>query len=193
MTRQILLMGFISGLLGLFGCNSNANEHSNKKEFNQNSHDTGFTPANNPIDTAKRNKLVAKYDLLKFPNIKQPILLTVDEFFDGNGDEASIAPNLSVKPRMTEYCSILKNLADNPKTTAAFAEIKEVMIYDGKLNDNEWFYSDIIYFVGDLTKEEIKAATISLMPDEVEYDNEDRIKVLSEKYADKNVVYVWWD
>ncbi len=186
-------MGFISGILGLFGCNGNANEHSNKKEFNQNSHDTGFTPANNTIDIAKRNNLVAKYDLLKFPNIKQPILLTVDEFFDGNGDEASIAPNLSVKPRMTEYYSILKNLADNSKTIAAFAEIKEVMIYDGKLNDNEWFYSDMIYFVGDLTKEEIKAATISLMPDEVEYDKENRIKVLNEKYADKNIVYVWWD
>lgn len=86
MTRQILLMGFISGLLGLFGCNSNANEQSKKREFTKNSHDTGNTPANNPVDTAKRNKLVAKYDLLKFPNIKQPILLTVDEFFDGNND-----------------------------------------------------------------------------------------------------------
>ncbi len=193
MTRQILLMGFISGLLGLFGCNSNANQQSNKKEFTKNSHDTEFTSANNPIDTAKRNKLVAKYDLLKFPNIKQPILLTVDEFFDGNNDEASIAPNLSEKPNMSKYYSILKNLADNPKTIVAFAEIKEVMLYDGKLNDNEWFYSDIIYFVGDLTKEEIKAATKSLMPDEVEYDNENRIKVLNKKYADKNVVYVWWD
>lgn len=67
------------------------------------------------------------------------------------------------------------------------------MLYDGKLNDNEWFYSDIIYFVGDLTKEEIKAATKSLMPDEVENDSENRIKVLNRKYADKNVVYVWWD
>jgi hypothetical protein len=190
--KKKLLMGFISGLLRFFGCNSNAIGHSSKKVFNQNSHDTGLTRANNPIDTAKRNKLVAKYDLLN-PNIKQPILLTVDEFFDGNDDEASIAPNLSVKPRMTEYYSILKKIVDNPKTIAAFAEIKEVMIYDGKLNDNEWFYSDIIYFVGDLTKEEIKAATKSLMPDEVECDNEDRIKMLNEKYADKNVVYVWWD
>lgn len=193
MTRQILLMGFISGLLGLFGCNSNANQQLNKREFTQNSDDTEITSPNNPIDTAKRNKLVAKYDLLKFPNIKQPILLTVDEFFDGNNDEASIAPNLSEKLSMSKYYSILKNLADNPKTIVAFAEIKEVMLYDGKLNDNEWFYSDIIYFVGDLTKEEIKAATKSLMPDEVEYDNENRIKVLSKKYADKNVVYVWWD
>jgi len=181
-------MGIIAGLLGLFGWNNNAGNQSPKSSQN-----TEAISSINPIDTAKRNKLVAKYDLLKFPNIKQPILLTVDEFFDGNNDEASIAPNYSKKPSMTEYYSILKNLSDNPKTIAAFAEIKEVMLYDGKLKDNEWFYSDIIYFVGDLTKEEIKSATISLLPDEVEYDKDNRIKVLNEKYADKNIVYLWWD
>ncbi len=146
------------------------------------------------IDKTKRDQLVKKYDLLKFPNIVQPILLTVDEFFDGNNDEASIAPNLEKKPTMAEYYKILKTISQDPKTTDAFVEIKEVMIYEnGQLNDNEWFYADIIYFVGDLTKEEIKEATQYLMPDEVEYDKENRIKGLNEKYKDKKVVYVWWD
>jgi hypothetical protein len=146
------------------------------------------------IDKTKRDQLVKKYDLLKFPKIKQPVLLTVDEFFDGNNDEASIAPNLETKQPMKEYYKILKGLADNPKTIDAFAELKDVMIYDnGQLDDNEWFYTDIIYLIGDLTKEEIKEATKSLQPDKVEYDMENRIKGLSEKYKDKNVVYVWWD
>ena len=68
------------------------------------------------------------------------------------------------------------------------------MIYDnGQLHDDEWFYTDIIYFVGDLTKEEVREATESLLPDEVEYYTENRIGLHSERYEGKNVVYVWWD
>ncbi|HMU47870.1 MAG TPA: hypothetical protein PKC72_15975 [Chitinophagaceae bacterium] len=147
-----------------------------------------------PVDKAKRDALVSKYDLLKFPAIKQPVLLTIDEFFDGNNDESSIAPNLEKKPPIATYYSILKAIAQNPKTFAVFAEIKDVMIYDnGKLNDNEWFYTDIIYFVGDLTKEEIKEATKTLLPDEVEYENESVIKEMGLQYKNKKVVYIWWD
>jgi len=160
----------------------------------QNKHSTSDKKMETAIDKIKRDQLVKKYDLLKFRDIKLPVLLTIDEFFDGNNDEASIAPNLETKRPMTEYYKILKELADNPKTIDAFAELKDVMIYDnGQLNDNEWFYTDVIYFVGDLTKEEIKEATKTLQPDEVEYDTENRIKGLSEKYKDKKVVYVWWD
>jgi len=148
----------------------------------------------NTVDINKRDKLVKKYNLMKFPNLTQPVFLTVDEFFDGNNDEASIAPNLDKKPSMVEYYKILKMLSQDPKTVDAFAEIKDVMIYDnGKLNDNEWFYTDIIYFVGNLTKEEVKEATKNLLPDQVEYDTENRIKGLNEKDKDKKVVYVWWD
>ena len=179
MTRQTLLI--ITALfLALTSC--------------QNNHSTSDKKMETAIDKIKRDQLVKKYDLLKFPNIKKPVLLTIDEFFDGNNDEASIAPNLETKRPMTEYYKILKGLADNPKTIDAFAELKDVMIYDNEqLNDNEWFYTDVIYFVGDLTKEEIKEATKTLQPDEVEYDAENRIKGLSEKYKDKKVVYVWWD
>ena len=160
----------------------------------QNNHSTSDKKMETAIDKIKRDQLVKKYDLLKFPDIKQSVLLTIDEFFDGNNDEGSIAPNLETKRPMTEYYKILKELADNPKTIDAFAELKDVMIYDnGQLNDNEWFYSDVIYFVGDLTKEEIKEATKTLQPDVVEYDTENRIKGLSDKYKDKKVVYVWWD
>jgi hypothetical protein len=68
------------------------------------------------------------------------------------------------------------------------------MIYDdGKLNDNEWFFSDMIYIIGDLSKEEIKEATKSLHPDEVEYDDEMTIRNIDEKYKDKKIIYIWWD
>jgi hypothetical protein len=179
MTRQIS-HAITALILVLTGCQINGSTSDIKMET--------------VIDKIKRDQLVKKYDLLKFPNIKQPVLLTIDEFFDGNNDESSIATNLVIKVPMIAYYNILKGLADNPKTVDAFAELKDVIIYDnGQLNDNEWFYTDVIYFIGDLTKEEIKEATKNLFPDEVEYDTENRIKGLSEKYKDKNVVYVWWD
>jgi hypothetical protein len=148
----------------------------------------------NNIDIEKRDALVKKYDLMSFPTLKEPVYLTIDEFFDGNNDEASIAPNLSKKPKASEYYSILKKLSKNPKTINAFVEIKDVMIYqNGKLNDSEWFYTDIVYFIGDLTKKEIEEATKSLMPDEVGYDTGNGISGLDEKYKNKKIVSVWWD
>lgn len=154
-----------------------------------------LTRCNNPtIDLDKRDILIKKYDLMNFPNIPQPVLMTIDEFFDGNNDEASIAPNLDKKPNVSEYYQIFKELRKNPKVVGAFVKINEVMIYeDGKLSDNEWFYSDVIYIVGDITKEEVAEATRTLFPDEVEYDKEGQIKKLDEKFKDKNVIYLWWD
>lgn len=146
------------------------------------------------IDKAKRDYLVSKYDLLNFPDFKEPVFLTVDEFFDGNNDVASIAPNLDTKLPVKEYYQILKALSKSPKNMDVFVELKDVMINEnGQLNENEWFYTDIVYFVGDFSKEEIKEITKSLQPDEVEYDNEKVIKGLGERYKNKKVVYVWWD
>ncbi|MFT3912112.1 MAG: hypothetical protein QM737_21985 [Ferruginibacter sp.] len=148
----------------------------------------------NTINTKKRDDLVTKYDLMNFPNLKEPVFLTIDEFFDGNNDEASIAPNLTKKPKVSEYYTILKNISKNPKIVGAFAEIKDVIIYqNGKLNDNEWFYTDVIYFIGDISKEEIQEATKSLFPDEVNYDTDSGVEKLDDKFKSKKIVSVWWD
>jgi hypothetical protein len=160
----------------------------------QNTHKPSGSKSKFEINKLKRDQLVKKYNLLRFSELKQPVLLTIDEFFDGNNDEASIAPNLVKKRPITEYYEILKALEANSKTIDAFVEIKEVKIYEeGHLAPTEWFYTDIVYFIGDLTKDEIKKATEILKPDEVEYDNENRIRTMNKKYKDKNIVYVWWD
>jgi hypothetical protein len=178
--------------IGQLGCSqeNNLNEDItlNKQEKKSKS------KMNIKIDTLRRNSLVEKYNFLKFPDLKRPIFITLDEFFIGNNDEASIAPNLEKKLLVKEYYKTLKALANNSKNVDAFVELKDVNLYEnGKLGNDEWFYTDIIYFVGDLTKDEIKESTKSLLPDEVEYDTEDKIRNLDEKYKDKKVVYVWWD
>lgn len=146
------------------------------------------------IDKEKRDLLVKKYDLMKFPNLDQPVFMTIDEFFDGNNDEASIAPNLERKLKVSEYYKTLKDLEDNPKVIDCFVKINEVMIYeDGNLNDNEWFFSDMIYIIGDITKEEVREITKTLQPDEVEYDQDGTFGDRDERYKNKSVVYIWWD
>ena len=184
---KLKIQVIFTSLFAIFSCNKNLKpENTKTSEIAENTE--------NNIDIVKRDIVVKKYNLLNFPNLKEPTLISIDEFFDGNNDEASIAPNLIEKPKVSEYDKVLKKISENPKVTASFVKLNEVMIYDdGKLNDNEWFFSDMIYIIGDLTKEEIKEATKSLHPDEVEYDDEITIRNIDEKYKDKKIVYIWWD
>ena len=184
---KLKIQVIFTSLFAIFSCNKNLKpENTKTSEIAENTE--------NNIDIVKRDIVVKKYNLLNFPNLKEPTLISIDEFFDGNNDEASIAPNLIEKPKVSEYYKVLKKISENPKVTASFVKLNEVMIYDdGKLNDNEWFFSDMIYIIGDLTKEEIKEATKSLKPDEVEYDEEMLMQEIDPKYKDKKVVYIWWD
>jgi len=147
------------------------------------------------IDLDKRQILVTKYDLMKFPTFKEPVFMSIDEFFDGNNDEASIAPNIAKKPKVSNYYTILKALSQNENVDTAFVKINEVMIYeDGKLNDLEWFFTDKIYIVGNITKEEVKKVTKYLMPDDVYYDNSNnQLNRLSRNNSGRNIICIWWD
>ncbi len=180
-------MSLISWLIGLFGCANKIGQQSNSESTSQN--ELTFE-----VDEDKRDALVKKYDLLNFPNLANPVFLTLDEFFDGNNDDASIAPNLDTKLKVEEYYKTLKNIQKEKNVIGAHAELKDVMIYENnQLNDNEWFYTDIIYFIGDITKEEIASKVENLQPDEVEYTDDKRIVGLNADYKNKKIVYVWWD
>ncbi|MCH2229195.1 MAG: hypothetical protein MK105_02530 [Crocinitomicaceae bacterium] len=74
-------------MVGRFGRTNKGEPKSNSESKNQN--ELTFQ-----VDEIKRDSLVKKYDLLNFIN---PVFLTLDDFFDGNNDDASIAPNLDTK------------------------------------------------------------------------------------------------
>lgn len=146
------------------------------------------------IDKVKRDLLIEKYDLLDYANSEQPVFMSIDEFFDGNNDWASIAPNLISKPAPKEYYATLKNFSSKYKDIDILVEIKDVIIYeDGQPGKDEWFYTDIIYFIGNITKEQVLEETKHLLPDEVGYDTENKSLQQNEKYRNKNIVYIWWD
>jgi hypothetical protein len=153
-----------------------------------------FTSCNSGIDIQKRNLAVEKYDLMNYENLEKPILMSVDDFFDGNNDIASIAPNLSEKPKVAEYYKVFKALLENEKVENIYVNIKDINIYEnGKLNDSEWFFSDVIYVVGTITKNEVSELTEHLKPDEIEIDKENITRNLNPKYSELNVIYIWWD
>ena len=145
------------------------------------------------VDKIKREKLIKKYDLLKFPS-NAPVFLTLDDFFDGNNDEASIAPNFFTKLSIAEFYKTLKDIEEDKKVAGAYIELKDVNVYNGnQFQDDEWFYTDIVYFIGDITKEEIASKVEKLQPDEVQYVDDERIMALNSDYAGKKIVSVWWD
>lgn len=180
-------MSMISWLVSLWSCGNTERQQTTSDLISQNA-------LTFEIDKNKRDALVLKYDLLNFPNYTTPIFLTLDEFFNGNNDDASIAPNLDTKLKVSEYYKTLKNIENDKDIQGAYAELKDVMIYENnQLNDNEWFYTDVIYFIGELTKEEIAKRVKKLQPDEVEYIVDERLSGLSKEYKGKKIVYVWWD
>ena len=138
--------------------------------------------------------MVEKYDLMNYESLEKPILMSVDDFFDGNNDVSSIAPNLSEKPKIAEYYEVFKTLLKNDKVEGIYVNIKDINIYkNGKLNDSEWFFSDMIYVIGTISKSEIYKLTKHLKPDKVEFDKENIIQNLKPKYSNLNVIYIWWD
>ncbi|MCL5246608.1 hypothetical protein M4I21_12355 [Cellulophaga sp. 20_2_10] len=146
------------------------------------------------IDVQKRNLAVEKYDLMNYESLEKPILMSVDDFFDGNNDISSIAPNLTEKPKLSEYYSVFKKILKNKNVEDVFVNIKDINIYEnGKLRDSEWFFSDMIYIVGKISKSEVAELTEHLKPDEVEFDKGSIIQNIKPKYSELNVVYVWWD
>ena len=149
---------------------------------------------NSGIDIQKRNLAIKKYDLMNYEDLEKPILMTVDDFFDGNNDISSIAPNLAEKPKISEYYRVFKKLLENEKVENVFVNIKDINIYEnGKLDDSEWFFSDMIYVVGQISKNEVDEITKHLIPNEVDIDKEDIIRNLKPNYSELNVIYVWWD
>ncbi len=153
-----------------------------------------FISCNSGIDLKKRNLVVEKYDLMNYEDLEKPILMSVDDFFDGNNDVASIAPNLSEKPKISEYYKVFKKLLESEKVENIYVNIKDINIYEnGKLNDSEWFFSDIIYVVGTISKNEVYKLTEHLKPDEIDIDQGNSIRSLDPKYSELNIIYVWWD
>lgn len=146
------------------------------------------------LDLEKRNKLIDKYDLMNFHTDTIPKLVSVDDFFEGNSDEGSIAPNLTEKPSISEFYKVLKQLETEKSIRKIRIRICDVNIYeDNKLNDYEWPFTEYIYFATNLSVEELKQKTKIILPDEINIETDTTIIKSMNINPEEKLIYIWWD
>lgn len=140
-----------------------------------------------PLDTEKRNVLIKKYE-------QNDVLVTVDEFFEGNTDNASIAPNIWPKSSLYNYHRVLKSLLLLQNVEDVFVELYEVILDEaGAVVDGYWPYAEVIYVIGTITENELNNEIHSLKPSEIWLATEQELDPFGYKFKGKRVLKIWWD
>lgn len=134
------------------------------------------------MDAAKCQRLKAELSAQEAPAVP------IEQYFDGNDDEASIGCNLMEHPGMDAFRDVLVGLTKRPDVEAVYAMI-------GELDPGEefWPFTDTVLVFGQIAPDELKEALRKLEPDEVGPAAEFGIpdNVLSKHRAP--ALAAWWD
>lgn len=107
----------------------------------------------------KKEKLVEKIYSTGYP--ENEIAVTLEDFFDGNNDRASIGPNIHIdQPSPQEFYQKLSELKKSEKVEDILVRIQDV-------EDLDWPFTDTVYIISELTIEELKTKLTDLKPDEI--------------------------
>ena len=135
----------------------------------------------------KRANLIKKVKNLGFPD--NEIVVTLEDFFDGNSEEGSIGPNIYPnQPSPEEFYNELNALKSSGTVDDIYVRIADIEDPPG------WPYTDAIYIISDLSKDKLSNKLKKLYPDEI-YEgwmygkpvNSPIIKTGLKVYS------VWWD
>jgi hypothetical protein len=119
---------------------------------------------------------------------KKEVAVSVAEFFDGNEYEGSIGANL-----YPEQPS-LKFFHETFKTMLASDKVEHIFIRITDAEDSDWFYTDTVYIIGEITIEEVTEMLKELHPTEIYSDWMYKKPVnISDVSAGKIIYSVWWD
>ncbi len=139
------------------------------------------------FDKDKREKLVEKINQLGDMNdFNHVILVSIDDFFDGNGDDYSMGCNLMEHPGIDVFYRTLKEFSEHSEVEDVYVDI-----YD--LDEGEWPFSETVYFATTLEVEYVKEK-LSIL----EFSD---IWVVDSKEVLENVkltdgyklIGIWWD
>jgi hypothetical protein len=137
------------------------------------------TPLPTPKAISKAWRIV---DRLRTERPDGTALLAIDEFFNGNTDPASLAPNLHGLRRAPSFKviqSTLKTLESTPGVTEVRIEVQP----DGERD--QWPFSDTVLVFTTLPTEHIARIAKRIRPDEV--------TLISESAPGSSTVRLWWD
>lgn len=133
-----------------------------------------------------KTELIDRLNALGFP--KSEVILTFDEFFEGNEIENSLSVNIPWKPSITEFRITFQSLLDSQLATNVFIRIVDID------DPEEWVYSDTIYVVGDLSMTELAYRIKNLKPDGIETGWYYGLPVNIGAYdQSKNIYTIYWD
>ena len=93
----------------------------------------------------------------------EPLLVSLDEFFDGNDDEGSIGCNLLEHPGIAYFRTVLESLRSREDIEAVYIMISEV-----DPGGDCWPYSDTVCIFGRADIDEVSELLGPLQPNEVE-------------------------
>jgi len=118
----------------------------------------------------------------------EPLALSIERFFDGNDDVASIGCNLLEDPGIASFREILTGLLQRPDVEAVYAQISEI-----DPGDDFWPFTDIVLVVGSISVEALRDAVSALEPDEVGLISKDSISPAVAKEHQGPLLQIWWD
>lgn len=135
-----------------------------------------------------KDEIVKEIKGFGFP--EHEVAITVDDFFENEYySEGCIGANIYPDPPSPEkFYLILKDLISSKKIINVFVRICDI-------NDPlDWFYSDTIYIVTNMTIEELKESIAILQPNEI-YEHWMYGKPVNIKHVENGykIYSVWWD
>jgi hypothetical protein len=135
---------------------------------------------------SKKDKLLEKIHSLGYPD--NEILVTLEDFFEGNDDYGSIGVNLYPnQPSPSDFYSKLKEIKKLDSIDNVYVRIADI-------ENLEWVYTDAVYVVTTLSKAELTVLLSDLKPNEIHEDWLYGKPTNTPKIPNGFVVYtVWWD
>jgi hypothetical protein len=93
-------------------------------------------------------------------------VVSLDLFFDGNDDPASIGPNLDPNPGVRTFERVLRGIRERPDVADVVLQIDEVM-------ENEWPYAQAAYVITTASAQDVHEWAAELQPDELVEDEDE--------------------
>src|SRR5215468_12719267 len=135
------------------------------------------------MDVRKRDDL--KSSLSAQP---EPQTVPIEEFFDGNDDEASIGCNLVDHPGIHVFRSVLLGILGRTDVVAAYVQISEV-----DPGEESWPFADWVFVVGTISRNDLANALRPLQPDDVGPPGYLGVPEAITRQHDAPVLVAWWD
>jgi hypothetical protein len=135
---------------------------------------------------SKKDKLFEKIESLGYPG--NEILVTLEDFFEGNDDYGSIGVNLYPnQPSPSEFYSKFKEIRQLDSVDNIYVRIADT-------EDGDWAYTDAVYIVTTLSIPDLQKLLTDLQPDEIYegwmYDTPVNAPITPIGFQ---VLSVWWD